>query len=199
MLKGVIAFLISLAAAGLAGFLIAYLAMSGWLHPWEPVTSPPEKAASILAVNYPKVWVSAQSGTIYSGEIREDCPSACWTLVNAVPPQLARQPGVLERLPYPCIGPSLFLGAVQTLGECQRATWFDYSTVFALRYDGRLFIWRKSSGGEWALLEFLFLTCGSAAVAFLFIALLRKIVGRRAKQEQQTSSEAQMKAELNRS
>ncbi len=174
--------LLATIAGGAVGLALAYLGLSGWFAAWRPIGKPPELASRILALSGPSVWVQTASGVIYFNASSYDCQRDCWTVVAEVSVDHTQPASINEILPAPCASPPPFFGALDQKGDCWRGVWQDYNTVYALRRDGRIWLWTFVSGGEWGFVTLVLATCLGAAAFFaltLGVILFSGVLNRR--------------------
>ena len=163
------------------------MGLSGWFVPWKPIDRPPELAARILALSGSSVWVQTSSGEIYFNASSNECQRECWTVVAEVSSDSTPPAGIQEIFPSSCTSPPPFFGAIDQKGDCWHGVWQDYNTVYALRRDGSMWVWRFVSGGEWGLFALLFGTCTGAAAIFalaLVVILFSGVLNRRYRRSQ---------------
>ncbi len=158
--------LLATIGGGALGLVLAYLGLTGWFVTWRPIGKPPERASRILALRGTSVWVQTSTGVIYFNASWNECQRECWTVVAEVQADHTQPVGIEEILPTSCVSPPPFFGALDQKGDCWRGVWQDYSTVYALRSDGSIWVWGFTSGGEWGLFALLFGTCIGAAALF---------------------------------
>jgi hypothetical protein len=175
LLKRLLLLLLAPLVGAVAGFGLAYVFENGWLWGWQPVAPPPEAATALHALSGPNLWVEAASGQLYHNAAADTCATGCWAPVaDVVKPPL--DDDTREVRPTTCVRPPpLLFGAEQTLAECRVEQWVDFNTVYALRGDGSLRVWRFTSGGEWVGLTFILLPLLGAA-AFFLLALALVVV-----------------------
>ncbi len=165
--------LLCISAGGVLGFLLAGVVASGWFTPWQPVENAPERVARIVALDGWSVWVEAITGKIYYNQLATTCQTSCWVVVPTAPVRPRPYPASLQFKSQPCGSPPPLWGLAQSLGECQLDPFRNYSFAYALRTDGRLFVWSSYSGGEPVDKVFIQLPCvglvGGLLAAFLLL------------------------------
>ncbi len=129
---------------------ILWLSLQGWTEPWQPISPPPKTPTNIVAINEGMLWVETNDGTLYYNE-NTDCENNCWQQVENVPVELVPPGDTFQHKPQACVWVAPFLGAKVIRDECNRGGWTDRSIAYALRLDGKLFVWRFYSGGEWVV------------------------------------------------
>ncbi len=181
--------LLATISGGALGLVLVYLNLTGWFIAWKPIAKPPEPVSRILALSWSGVWVQTSTGVIYLNASSNDCQRECWTIVAQVQPD-PQPTSIKEILPETCVSPPPFIGAgaVDQKSDCWRGIWQDYSTVYALRSDGSIWVWSFTSGGEWGLFALLFGTCiGAAALFVLALVVILFSVMRNRRQRQLAS------------
>ena len=161
--------LLSPFVGGFLGFILATAAASGWFTAWQPIENTPEKVARIVALDGASVWVEAASGKIYYNQYSDRCQSDCWVTVAVAPTRPVTQ---LEVLSQTCVGPAPLWAVTQILGECKLYPFQEFSTAYALRWDGRLFVWQYESGGEGPPAVFIELPCVGVMAGILAAILI---------------------------
>ena len=185
MLKRILVLFLATLGGGLLGILLTVLLLRGWFSPWNAVATPPEKPTRLLALDGIQLWIKDSAGTIYRNPNSLDCIADCWSIVDAV--QLpANQPAPEGgRLSESCLPPPPLTRLQQKIGQCDIGFWQDVNTVYALRTDGSIRVWRFTSGGEWGAVMVIMAAIVGASIFFgiaLTVILLKAIVDAARKQ-----------------
>ncbi len=159
-----------LAFSPIIGAMLAVLVFlfltSGWLLGWKAIENPPERANKIVEIDGPMIWISSSTGAVYLNQASDTCSQDCWMQVAEITPDHPTQ-GDLGWSPQTCESPPPILGAVQTKAECKVNYWTDENSIYALRFDGKIYAWHYSAGKEWVLVELLIVALVGAIIVFL--------------------------------
>ena len=148
------------------GILVLLFLTSGWLAGWRQIENPPEKAKQIVQIDGPMVWIATSTDSIYLNAASDTCSKDCWVRVAEITSDHPSQ-GDLGWLPQTCGSPPPAIGVIQTMAECKRNTWTDNSSIYGLRFDGKIFAWHHTSYGEWIVVELFSAALVGAIVVFL--------------------------------
>jgi hypothetical protein len=148
------------------GVLVFLFLTSGWLTGWKQIENPPEKAAQIVQIDGPMVWIATSTGAKYLNAASDACGNGCWVQVADIEPGHPMR-GDLGWSPQTCESPPPIFGAVQTRGECKINNWTDDNSVYALRSDGSILAWHYSIAKEWIVVELIVFALLGAFVVFL--------------------------------
>jgi hypothetical protein len=192
MRKRVIIILSATILGGILGYFLAEASHYGWFtSSWERLESPPEATYHIVAANSSSVWISAESGSVYQYRDVMDCQSGCWEVVSDTTNPPLPDPYFEIVKNEPC-APSLPLSRiVETKAECGREGFREFNTIYALRDDRSLFLWKSVIYMEWYFLEQIsYIFIGAIALfiptilVLLFDGLLKSLRARATKQRE---------------
>ncbi len=164
MLKRIIWLFLATLTGGLIGIAVTVFYLRGWFSPWRSVDSPPVGVVKLMALDESNLWVSGDDGKIYFNPAADTCTQACWTVVE----EIERRPVPSERgaLTESCLPPPPLTGMHEKIGECKIGDWQDQNTVYALRTDGSIRVWRFTSGGEWSVVMVMMAAIIGASIFF---------------------------------
>jgi hypothetical protein len=143
----------------------------GWFT-WRMLENPPESVGKIIAIRDTSIWIKGSSGKIFFNNNSSACRIDCWVIVSEPPTETILREGTLRRMDTNCSSPLPFIGAIDSMAECRQMQWSMDDSLYVLRFDGKLFGWHFSSGGELSLLSDFFFYCFILAIVIFSIVVI---------------------------
>jgi hypothetical protein len=146
---------------GAIGFGYAILQIQGLRVPWSELPAPPETPVKIMMVDGDQVWIQTAGGALYLNSSSSDCQVNCWARVDTFPEQPVTpryDDEYIKVTPGPCSTPPMLRNVMEVRGECESNGLYNLNTVYAIKTDGTMMLWKTETGGEWALVELVFIT-----------------------------------------
>ena len=168
MKKRIAALIIAPIIGAVLGYLLVYALDNGWFKSkWQMIEKPSGEGLHLLALSKDSLWVQSDTGAIYYNENSSTCKSDCWREVAEIPALPVVGPNETAVTNQACAPALPLLGVAERLSECRRTMWVDFSSTFALRSDGSIYLWQAEIYNEWAFVLLVIGVCGGAIALFI--------------------------------
>jgi hypothetical protein len=157
------------------GYLLVSALLNGWFSSkWQQIEKPPGEALHLVALSQDSIWVRSGTGDLYFNENAATCTTDCWRGVVEIPALPVIGPDELKVTSEACAPALPLTNTSERISECRTTLWVDYNYIFALREDGRIYLWKADLYQEWAIVLLFTGVCGGALALFVptFVAVL---------------------------